>query len=39
MTADQLQILGIVLTAGGVVLLVLSQILLTKWHHKMLRDL
>ena len=39
MTADQLQILGIALTAGGAVFLALSQILLSKWHQKMLRDL
>lgn len=38
MTASQLQLLGILLTAGGTLLLVLSQIALSKWHQKMLHE-
>lgn len=39
MTADELQILGIVLTVGGALLLVVSQLALSLWHRKMLREL
>lgn len=39
MTANELQILGLVLTVGGGILLVLSQVALSLWHRKMLREL
>ncbi len=39
MTAAELQILGIVLTVGGGLFLVLSQLALSWWHRKMLREL
>lgn len=39
MTAAELQTLGIVLTLGGGVFLVLSQLALSRWHRKMLREL
>lgn len=39
MTASELQLLGTVLTAGGAVLLIISQLALSWWHRKMLREL
>lgn len=38
MTASQLQILGIVLILCGVATLVVSQLLLRKWHKKSLNE-
>lgn len=39
MTASELQLLGILLTSGGVMLLAVSQLALSWWHRKMLREL
>lgn len=39
MTATEYQTLGIVLTVGGALFLVLSQLALSWWHRKMLREL
>ena len=39
MSAEQWQILGIVLIAAGLVLLAVSQWLLSRWHKKMLEEL
>lgn len=38
MTAAQLQTLGIVLVVLGVAALVISQLLLSVWHRKTIRD-
>lgn len=39
MTASQLQLFGWLLTGGGILFLAISQLLLTRWHRKMLREL
>lgn len=39
MTAAEWQLLGILLTAGGGVFLLVSQLLLSWWHRKMFKEL
>ncbi len=39
MTASELQLIGALLTGGGVIFLILSQLALSWWHRKMLREL